>query len=120
MSVCAQAKILIDRCQCMWAVKYILKRSIEQTQGRNRQAMAITVGATKSKKMFESVRMTMKYYFDAIDMNYFANLFVNNVEHTGEITGNTKVMSEASRLGGELVNSKNELPTKPVDVEITA
>ncbi len=28
MSVCAQAKILIDRCQCLWAAKYILKRPV--------------------------------------------------------------------------------------------
>ena len=60
MSVCAQAKILIDRCQCLWARKYLLKKPIDPTSERNRLAMVIAVGGTKSKKMFDSVRLIMK------------------------------------------------------------
>ncbi len=120
MSVCAQAKILIDRCQCLWATKYVLKRPIEQTQGRHRLAMVIAVGATKSKKMFESVRMTMKYWFDVLDVRYFANLFVNKIEEAGKIAGNAEAMSEAFRLGAELVGAEETTLEKTIDVEITA
>ena len=79
MTVCAQAKILIDRCQCLWAHKYVLKKPLIATTGRDRRAMAIAVGASSGKKMFDSIRLTMKYYFDALDMNYAANLFVNKI-----------------------------------------
>jgi multimeric flavodoxin WrbA len=82
MSVCAHAKILIDRCQCLWARKYILKQPIDN-KGRHRLGMVIAVGGTKNKKMFESIRLIMKYYLDALDMGYFANLFANNVEEAG-------------------------------------
>jgi len=119
MSVCAQAKILIDRCQCLWAMKYVLKRPIEQTKGRRRLGMVIAVGATKSKKMFESVRMTMKYYFDVLDMGYFANLFINNVEEAGKIAENAKAMKDAFRLGEEIVGAEETTPEKTIDVEIT-
>ena len=80
MTVCAQAKMLIDRCQCLWAHKYVLKKPLITSAGRDRRAMVIAVGGSRSKKMFESIRLTMKYYFDVLDMNYAANLFVNKEE----------------------------------------
>jgi multimeric flavodoxin WrbA len=105
MSVCSQAKILIDRCQCLWACKHLLNRPIRETKAAQQSAMAIAVGGTKNKKMFESVRLTMKYYFDALDMDYFANLFVSNVDKAGQIQDNQNAMDEALRLGAELTGA---------------
>src|SRR4030042_367142 len=53
MAVCAQAKALIDRCQCLWAHKYVLKKPIITAAGRDRRAMVIAVGGSKSTQMFE-------------------------------------------------------------------
>ncbi len=119
MAVCAQAKILIDRCQCLWAHKYVLGRPIEWTQGRDRRAMVIAVGGTKSKKMFESVRLTMKYFLNALDMQYAANLFVNNVDEAGAVESNAEAMQQAYRLGGQLAAVDTPLPEKTVDIELT-
>jgi multimeric flavodoxin WrbA len=116
MSVCSQAKILIDRCQCLWARKHLLNRPIRETRAAQQSAMAIAVGGTKSKKMFESVRLTMKYYFDALDMDYFANLFVNNVDKAGQIPDNKNAMDEALRLGAALAGTEDA--TKTIEVEI--
>lgn len=102
MTVCAQAKILIDRCQCLWAHKYVLKQPLITT-GRDRRAMVIAVGGTKSKKMFDSVRLTMKYFLDVLDMHYAANLFVNNIDAPGQIKKHPSTMNEAFRLGKELI-----------------
>ena len=76
MSVSAQAKMLIDRCQCLWAHKYVLKKELI-TSGHDRRAMVIAVGGSKSKKQFESIRLTMKSYFDSLQVHFTANLFVN-------------------------------------------
>jgi multimeric flavodoxin WrbA len=118
-SVCAQAKILIDRCQCLWARKYVLKRPVAQRQGPPRLAMVIAVGGTKGKKMFDSIRLTMKYYLDALDMGYFANLFVGGVDEAGKIAGNTAAMEQALRLGRELAGAAAEIPKNPIEVELT-
>jgi multimeric flavodoxin WrbA len=118
MTVCAQAKALIDRCQCLWAHKYVLKRPLITT-GRDRRAMVIAVGGTKSKKMFESVRLTAKYFFDVLDMAYVANLFVNKVDAVGEIKQHPSAMDEAFRLGRELVSTDTPPPEKPINVELT-
>ena len=117
MAVCAQAKALIDRCQCLWAHKYVLKQPLITT-GRDRRAMVIAVGGTKSMKMFESVRLTAKYFFDVLDMAYVVNLFVNKVDSAGEIKEHPSAMDEALRLGRELVSSDTPLPEKPVNVEL--
>lgn len=117
MSVCAQAKILIDRCQCLWARKYLLKRPVDPAGDRNRLAMVIAVGGTKSKKMFDGVRLVMKSCLDALDMGYFANLFVSNVEEAGRIVDNAEAMEQAFRLGVELANAAGTTE-KPIEVEI--
>jgi multimeric flavodoxin WrbA len=118
MTVCAQAKLLIDRCQCLWAHKYVLKKPLVETADRDRRAMAIAVGGSKSKKMFDSIRMTMKYYFDVLDMHYAANLFVNKMEELGQVEEHPTAMKEALRLGAELVTAPTP-PEKPIDIELT-
>jgi multimeric flavodoxin WrbA len=117
MTVSAQAKTLIDRCQCLWAHKFVLKQPLITT-GRDRRAMVIAVGGTKSKKMFDSIRLTMKYYLNVLDMRYAANLFVNQVDAIGEIKEHPSAMNEAFRLGKELVTA-SATPDQPLDVQLT-
>jgi multimeric flavodoxin WrbA len=118
MTVCAQAKLLIDRCQCLWAHKYVLKEPLI-TSSRDRRAMVIAVGGTKGKKMFESIRLTMKYWLDVLDMHYAANLFVNNVDDAGDIQKHPTAMNEAFRLGKDLVTVTTAPPERPIDVELS-
>ena len=118
MTVCAQAKALIDRCQCLWAHKYVLKKPLITT-GRDRRAMVIAVGGTKSKKMFESIRLTAKYFLDVLEMNYAINLFVNKIDDPGQIKQHPSAMDEAYRLGRELVSTDTPPPEKPLNVELT-
>lgn len=119
MSVCAQAKILIDRCQCLWARKYVIKQLLAQTTGRDRRAMVIAVGGTKGKKMFESVRLTMKFYLDALDISYFANLFVSSVDEAGKIVDHAAAMEQAFWLGAELIIASRSVLENSIDVELT-
>jgi len=119
MTVCSQAKTLIDRCQCLWACKYVLKKPLITSGGRDRRAMVIAVGGSKSKKMFESIRLTMKSYFDILDLHYVSNLFVNRVNDASDIEKHPTAMKEAHRLGRELI-TVDALPlNKPCDVELT-
>ncbi len=118
MTVCAQAKMLIDRGQCLWASKYVLKKDLFSTE-RDRRAMVIAVGGSKSKKQFECVRLTMTAYFDSLQMRYVSSLFVNKIDERGEIEKHPNAIKEAHRLGGELAASSTPPPEKPVTVELT-
>ena len=115
MAVSAQAKLLIDRCQCLWSRKYVLKQPLF-AEPRDRRALVIAVGGSKSRKMFESVRLTMKYYLDAIGCAYAANLFVNQVDGPGEIRKHAEVLAEARRLGRALL-ADSPVPKEPETVE---
>ncbi len=115
--VCAQAKMLIDRAQCLWARKYVLKQpppADRQTQ----HAMVIVVGGSKSKKQFGSVKLTMKYYFDALGFDYAFNLFVSRVDALEDIKSHTSAMDEVFRLGSELASDTLSPAKEPIDVEL--
>jgi len=118
MNVCAQAKILIDRCQCLWARKYVLHQPLFEDGPRDRRAMVIAVGGSKSKEMFKCVKWTMKYFLDALEMHYYSNLFVNQVEDLSGIRQHNTALEQAQKLGTELVTAK-VAPKKPIDVELT-
>jgi multimeric flavodoxin WrbA len=117
MTVCAQAKMLIDRCQCLWAHKYVLKKELV-TPGHNRRAMVIAVGGSRSKKQFECIRLTMKSYFDSLQAHYTANLFVNKIDALGEIENHPTAIKEAFRLGSQLVATDTSLSDQPIDIEL--
>jgi len=117
MSVCAEAKALIDRSQCYWAHKYVLKKQLV-TGRQDRRAMVIAVGGSKSTKMFDCIRLTMKSYFDSLEMRYAANLFVNKVSDAGQIQKHPLALKEAFRLGRELITTPTP-PEKPINIELT-
>jgi multimeric flavodoxin WrbA len=103
MTVCAQAKLLIDRCQCLWAHKYVLKKPLF-TNGRDRRAAVIAVGGSKSKKMFESVHLTMQYWFDVLEFDYVADLFINQIDEPSRIKQHPTALNDAYNLGRNLVS----------------
>ena len=113
MAVCAQGKLVIDRCQCLWSRKYVLKEPVFDIGKRYRRGMVIAVGGSKSKKMFDSIRMTMKYYFDVLEIDYVSNLFVNRVDEKGDVLKHPSAMQEARRLGMRLVTDDGPTPEEP-------
>lgn len=119
MTVCSQAKMLIDRCQCLWACKAVLKKPLPLTSKADRMGMLIAVGGSKSKKMFECVRLTAKSYFDALDMRYSAGLFVNKIDDFGQIEKHPSAMKEAFRLGGKLAAIDAFSGQQVAEVELT-
>jgi multimeric flavodoxin WrbA len=118
MNVCAQAKILIDRGQCLWAYKYVLKKQLISPE-RDRQAMVIAVGGSKSTKQLDCVRLTMKAYFDSLQTKYAYGLYVNKVDARGDITAHPSALDEAYRLGALLADISSPPPVKPIEVELT-
>jgi multimeric flavodoxin WrbA len=117
MTVCAQAKMLIDRGQSIWALTHILKKPLSHCQ-TDRRAMVIAVGGSKSKKQFESIRLTMASYFNAVGIRYVCNLFVNQVDGLGAITGHPAALNEAFRLGRNLASPDLPGNDKQINVEL--
>ena len=95
----SQVKALIDRCQALWARKYILKQNLPNN---NRKGAFIAVGATRGKKLFDGSKLTVKYFFESIGVKYVDELLVRGVDKRGEIKEHPTALSDAFQLGRRL------------------
>jgi len=100
-SITAQAKALVDRCQALWARKHVLGMGKEDK--RERRGAFISVGATRGEKLFDGAVLTVKYFFDAINVKYAGDLLIRGVDDKAEIAGHPAALEEAFRLGQGLV-----------------
>ena len=105
-SVPALAKAMIDRCQSLWAKKYILKLPVSPIA--DRKGVFISVAATRGKKLFDGVRLTVRYFFDAIDVAYSDELFVRGADEKGEVRDQPEALKAAYDLGRRLVTGEKD------------
>jgi multimeric flavodoxin WrbA len=94
----AQLKALIDRCQSLWQRKYVLKKLDTPL----RKGAFIAVGATRGKNLFEGSKLTVKYFFKAINVEYADELLIRGVDKRGEITEHPTALADAFELGKRL------------------
>lgn len=96
-NVSATAKAFIDRCQARWVRRYLLNKTVESPL--QRKGALIAVGATRGKRLFEGVRLTVRYFFDAVDMTFADELLVRGVDEKGQIRQHPDELREAYELG---------------------
>ncbi|MBD3184808.1 flavodoxin family protein [Candidatus Poribacteria bacterium] len=104
----AQVKLLIDRCQAMWAKRMLEKTKEERKHYDSGKGYLIAVGATRGSNLFTGVELTAKYFFDALDMSYEGGLFYRRVDKKGAILENSDALKEAFELGSEAVKKFSE------------
>lgn len=96
----AQLKGLIDRCQALWARKYILKQEPPDT---GRKGAFIAVGATKGEKLFEGSILTVRFFFKCLGVAYADELLIRGVDKKGEIKDHPTALADAFSLGKKLI-----------------
>lgn len=99
----AQTKALIDRSQCFWAGKYLLSRPLGAGRGTRAKAYLISVGATKGQKIFDCMLLTMRYFFDALDMEFVSSLLYKQIDAKGAIREHATALKDAFELGKSAV-----------------
>jgi multimeric flavodoxin WrbA len=95
-SVSAWAKSVIDRCQALWARKYVLK---DPSFMNEKKGYFIGVGASKGDRLFEGAKLVIKYFFDAAGYKPVGELLVNGVDRKGEILKQPEHLRAAHSLG---------------------
>jgi multimeric flavodoxin WrbA len=76
-SLSAQTKIMIDRFQCHWRYKYILKK--DKAAGQRPGAL-ILVEASKRKDFFDNAKSIVKNFFATANIEYKGELFCPGVD----------------------------------------
>ncbi len=102
MGVTAQTKAMIDRCQALWARKYILKVP-PLGNGRDRKGLFISVGGRKVANLFEPALVTVKALFRILDVAYAGELLFREVDEKGAITKHPDALRQAFLAGQKLV-----------------
>jgi multimeric flavodoxin WrbA/protein-tyrosine-phosphatase len=91
-NVTAQLKALIDRCQTLWARKYRLK--LADPARRQRRGVLLAAGATRGQNLFEGLRLTAQYFFDAVDAKFDASLTYRGIEGPKDMAAHPGVREE--------------------------
>lgn len=102
MGVTAQTKAVIDRCQCYWALKYVLKQKFPRPEkSPGRYGTFIGVGGTRGKNLFDGTLLTLKYFFDAIDAVPVESLYVlvRGEDDKGHVRQNEEALQSAYNAG---------------------
>lgn len=104
-TVSAHTKILMDRCQSLWVKRYWLEKTPLNQKGTTRKGLFISVGATKGKKLFDGIQLTVRYFFDAIDTELWRSLLYRNLDFEGDILKQPQYLQEAFEAGKDLAKT---------------
>ncbi len=105
MGVTAQAKAMIDRCQCLWARKYVLKLPPLGSKPGKKKGLFVSVGGTKLPNLFEPAIATVKSLFHSLDITYAGELVFPGVDEKGAITKHPDALHQAFLAGQKLVGN---------------
>jgi len=104
-TVSAHTKILMDRCQSLWAKKYWLEKPPIEKRKATRKGLFISGGATKGKRLFEGTLLSIRYFFDVLDTELWRSLLYRSLDLERDILGHPEYLLEAHRSGEELVQA---------------
>lgn len=99
-SLSAQTKMMIDRFQCEWMAKYMLKKAMRK---KRRKGLFICVSGSHRNDYFENAGSIIKAFFATLDIEYCGELFCGGMEKARDIDNEEKVLNKAYSLGRELV-----------------
>ena len=104
-AVSAHTKILMDRCQSLWVKRYWIEKTPFGKHDAKRKGLFISVGATKGKKLFDGVRLTVRYFFDALDAELWKSLLYRGLDFEGDVLKQPEYLEEAYLTGKELFHT---------------
>lgn len=104
MSVSAQTKAMIDRCQSFWVERYVQgKRAYE---GRDRpKGLFIACAGSSREIVFDPARHVVKAFFAAIDYQYAGEVLLGFTDDPDLAPRKKAAVEEARRAGATLLGT---------------
>jgi len=99
--VTAQMKAMIDRCQALWARKYVLKLPPLGNR-RERKGLFISVGGRKIANLFQPALVMIKTVFRILDITCAGELLFPGVDEKGAIAKHPDALHQAFLIGQKL------------------
>ena len=99
--VTAQMKAMIDRCQALWAKKYVLKLPPLGNR-RERKGLFISVGGRKIANLFQPALVMIKTVFRILDITCAGELLFPGIDKKGAIAKHPDALHQAFLIGQKL------------------
>ncbi len=104
-TVSAHTKILMDRCQSLWVKKYWIDQESPGKRERRKKALVISAGATRGKKLFDGMLLSMKYFFDVLDAEVWDTLLFKGLDFQGDVDKHPGYIDSAREAGKAIVTA---------------
>ena len=108
MGLAAQMKAMIDRCQALWARKYVLNMPPLGSEPGKKKGLFISVGGRKITNLFEPALATVKTFFRILDIAYAGELLFSGVDEKGAIAKHPDALRQAYLAGQKLTEENRE------------
>jgi multimeric flavodoxin WrbA len=107
-TVSAHTKILMDRFQSLWVKKYWLDNPSGGQKIVRRKGLFIAAGASKGKKLFDGVLLSLRYFFDVLDMDLWRSLLYRGLDFEGDVLKFPAYLAEAYQVGRDFAKALEE------------
>jgi hypothetical protein len=91
----------MDRFQSLWVKKYWVDKTPKDQKIIKRKGLFISVGATKGKKLFDGMLLSIKYFFDILDMELWKALLYRQLDFQEDVLKHPEYLEEAYIAGKE-------------------
>jgi multimeric flavodoxin WrbA len=107
MNVSGWAKAFIDRFQCLWVRKYVLKQPVPPpTGGQKRKAIFLST-AGWSKTRFDCALLTVRSFLVTLDARLVGTLCINGLDDKGAVEQHPEMLEQARALGVQLASGQS-------------
>ena len=98
-AVSSHTKILMDRFQSLWVKKNWVDKTPRDDQIVKRKGLFISVGATRGKKLFDGMLLSVRYFFDVLDMELWKALLYRQLDFQDDVLKHPEYLEEAYTTG---------------------
>jgi multimeric flavodoxin WrbA len=104
-AVSAHTKAFMERFPSVWVKKHWIDKDAPTLPDARRKGLFISAGATRGPKLFDGTLLSIRYFFDTLDMDLWKALLYRGLEFEQDAQNRPDYMDEAFRTGKELAES---------------
>lgn len=102
MGVPAQLKCLIDRCQALWARRFVLKRPLREDD-KERDGYLLATSGLNKKEAFLGTKATVKAFFYVLGFRYKDEVLAGGIDKMGDINRQKGALDKAYKIGRSIL-----------------
>lgn len=104
----APLKAMMDRCQCLWVRKYVLKVP-PLSPAKKRLGFYISTAGTRLKGMFDPSVAIAKNWFHVLNVDYAGDLLAGGVDAKGDVNKHPDLLQQAFEWGQKLAEGTSDM-----------